>query len=161
MTRTRAGFTLVEVLVATLITGMALSAVSWTLVSSAQAKAILRNDPRAFLLAREVHELAESLPRAPSGVVGVRLAADARGLDSLHGAVFSPPARADRTVDSALAGWSQHVALEVCLLDDRGTPTGESPTLGLARDAARLYRLTVTIRHDGADVDRFDWWLAP
>lgn len=160
-TRGRRGFTLIEVLLAALITGIAMAAVSWTMASAAQAEAVINEDPRAFLLAREIRELADTLVRKPSGAVGVTRGEDILALDSLHGAVFSPPLRSDRTKQAALTGWAQHVALAVCTLDDPATPTGESPTLGLASSAKRLYRLTVAITQDGEAVDRFEWWLAP
>jgi len=155
------GFTLVEVLLAALIAGIAMAAVSWTMTSAAQAKSVLAEDPQAYLLAREIRELADSLPRQPSGVVGATLAADVLALDSLHGAVFSPPLRSNRTSQAALTGWAQRVSLAVCTLDDLETPTAESPTLGLARNAQRLYRLTVAITYGGQPVDRFEWWLTP
>jgi len=160
-TRGVRGFTLVEILLAALITGIALAAVSWTMASAAQAQSVINQDPRAFLLAREIRELADTLARQPSGVVGVTRGEDILALDSLHGAVFSPPVRSDRTKQAALTGWAQHVTLAVCSLDDPTTPTGESPTLGLASGAKRLYRLTVAVTHDGEPVDRFEWWLAP
>jgi prepilin-type N-terminal cleavage/methylation domain-containing protein len=155
------GFTLVEVLLAALIAGIAMAAVSWTMTSAAQAKSLLTEDPQAYLLAREIRELADSLPRQPSGVVGATLGSDVLALDSLHGAFFSPPLRSNRTAQVALTGWAQRVSLAVCTLDDLEAPTGESPTLGLARNAQRLYRLTVAITYSGQPVDRFEWWLTP
>jgi len=159
--RVMRGFTLIEVLLAALITGIAMAAVSWTMTSAAQAGSVNNEDPRAFLLAREIRELADTLARKPSGAVGVTRGEDILALDSLHGAVFSPPLRSDRTKQAALTGWAQRVTLAVCSLDDPATPTGESPTLGLDSSAKRLYRLTVAITHDGEPVDRFEWWLAP
>ena len=159
--RVQAGFTLLEVLLAALIAGMALAAVSWTMTSAAQAKAILSGDPRAYLLAREIRDLAESLPREPSGALAATSGSGILALDSLHGAVFSPPVRSDGTTETALAGWAQRVTLSVCSLDDPAGATGESPTLGVARDAERLYRLTVAVTFAGEPVDRFEWWLTP
>ena len=155
------GFTLVEVLLAALITGIALAAVSWTMTAAAQGQSLLGEDPLPYLLAREIRELAEALPREPSGFVGVTRGSDVRALDSLHGAVFSPPLRSDRTAQSSLSGWAQRVTLAVCTLEDPATPTGESPTLGLARNAQRLYRLSVAITYAGQAIDHFDWWLTP
>ena len=155
------GFTLVEVLLAALIAGIAMAAVSWTMTSAAQAKSVLTDDPRPYLLAREIRELADSLPRAPSGLLAATRGVDVLALDSLHGAVFSPPLRSNRTAQAALTGWAQRVTLAVCTLDDLSTPTSESPTLGLARNAQRLYRLSVAITYAGQPVDRFDWWLTP
>jgi prepilin-type N-terminal cleavage/methylation domain-containing protein len=155
------GFTLVEVLVAAVITGIALAAVSWTMESAAKAKSVLSEDPMAYLLAREIREMAEVLSRDPSGVVGVTRGSDVQALDSLQGAVFSPPVRADRSAAAALSGWAQRVTLAVCALDDLKTPTGESPTLGLGRTAKRLYRLSVAVTYAGQEVDHFDWWLTP
>ena len=159
--RRRSGFTLVEVLLAALITGIALAAVSWTMNSAAQAEAVMNEDPRAFLLAREIRELADTLSRQPSGVVGATRGSDVMALDSLHGAVFSPPLRSDRTEQLSLGGWAQRVTLDVVSLDHPSTPTGESPTLGLSSKAQRLYRLTVAVTRDGEPVDRFEWWLVP
>lgn len=155
------GFTLVEVLLAALIAGIAMAAVSWTMTSAAQAKAVLTQDPQPYLLAREIRELAESLPRAPSGLLAATRGSDVLALDSLHGAIFTPPLRSNRTAQTALTGWAQRVSLAVCTLDDLEAPTGESPTLGLAHDAQRLYRLTVAVTKDGQTVDRFEWWLTP
>jgi hypothetical protein len=159
--RGAAGFTLVEVLLAALVAGMALAAVSWTMTTAAKAQQVMKEDPRAYLLAREIRELAEVLPRKPSGTVGVTAIADVAALDSLHGAVFSPPVRSDRNVQASLSGWAQRVTLAVCPLDDPASPTAESPTLGLSKGAERLYRLTVAITYAGEPVDRFEWWLSP
>jgi prepilin-type N-terminal cleavage/methylation domain-containing protein len=155
------GFTLIEVLVASVVTGIALAAVSWTLLAAAQTQAVLSEDPTPYLLAREIRELADVLPREPSGVVGVTHASNLMALDSLHGARFSPPVRANRTTQASLSGWSQRVTVSVCTLDDLASTTGESPTTGVGRNAERLYRLSVGIVHDGRDVGRFEWWLTP
>ncbi|HZL98730.1 MAG TPA: type II secretion system protein [Planctomycetota bacterium] len=159
--RATLGFTLLEVLLAALIAGMALAAVSWTMTSAAQAKAVLAEDPQAYLLAREIRELAEFLPREPSGSLAATGGAGVLALDSLHGAVFSPPLRSDRTTEASLAGWAQRVTLTVCSLDDPAGATGESATLGVARKAERLYRLAVEVSFAGEPVDRFEWWLTP
>jgi prepilin-type N-terminal cleavage/methylation domain-containing protein len=155
------GFSLVEVLTAAVIVGIALAAVSWSIASAAQARSALAEEPVAFLLAREVRELAESLPRTPSGGSPATRASEVLALDSLDGAQFSPPLRADMTADASLSGWTQATSLSVCTLANPSVATFEDPAAGLDESAERVYRLTVAVLHDGRLVDRIHWWLTP
>jgi len=86
---------------------------------------------------------------------------DADTIEAAVAAAAAAPAGLRIAVGCAGIGWAQRVTLTVCTLDDLSTPTVESPTLGLARNAQRLYRLTVAITYGGQPVDRFDWWLTP
>jgi prepilin-type N-terminal cleavage/methylation domain-containing protein len=155
------GFSLVEVLTAAVIVGIALAAVSWSISSAAQARSALAEEPVAFLLAREVRELAESLPRTPSGAGPATRASEVLALDTLDGAQFSPPLRADKTADASLSGWTQVTSLSVCTLGNPSVATFEDPAAGLDESAERMYRLTVAVLRDGELVDRIHWWLAP
>jgi len=155
------GFTIIEILVATMLVGVALISTSWAMSSAARSKVVLEDRGfEAAMLAREIHEMAQSLPREPSGVVGVSKGADVEALDSLVGAVFSPPVRADGQTLSSKTGWSQSVDVKVCCLDDPSVKTDEA-LKGLSKNEEKLYQLEVTVSYDGAAVDTFSWWLAP
>jgi hypothetical protein len=131
------------------------------MASAAQARTALSEEPLAFLLARELRELAETLPREPSGGSPATSASEILALDTLDGAVFSPPLRANGSADSTLTGWSQETSLALCALSAPSVATAEDPRAGVQGNAERVYRLTVSVRHQGALVDSFDWWLTP
>lgn len=157
-----AGFTLIEVLAAALVVGIAILSGSWAMSGAARNRTLLAGpELTASLLAREVHELALTLPREPSGTVGATTPAQLLALDSLEGASLSPPVRADGTADGSLSGWTQVVDLSVYDVLDPTTPTADDPTLGLPSDGSLIYRLDVTVLKDGSVVDSFAWWLAP
>lgn len=156
------GFTLVEILVATVIVGLAVVAASWAMSSAVTSKAVLAERPyEATLLAREIHELARALPREPSGVVGVTSAAQVLAIDSLVGATFSPPIRADGSLFPGMSGWTQDVSLALYDMDDLTTPTADDPRDAVPASADLLYKLRVRVLKDGSEVDTFEWWIAP
>jgi hypothetical protein len=162
MSRRAAGFTLAEVLIAGTIAAVALVAVSTSMSAVTTSKAELADQPAiAARLAQEIAVLAETLPREPGGSTGATSAADVTALNSLEGAVFSPPIRADLSTDVALDGWQQSVDVEIFALNDLQNPTGESLGIALSAQAERLYRLSVTIRHDGQVVETFRSWCRP
>jgi prepilin-type N-terminal cleavage/methylation domain-containing protein len=162
MTRHARGFTLAEVLIAAVLAAIGLVAATTALSAASSSKAALEDRPViAANLAEELLALAETLPRSPSGVEGATEGVQVTGLDALHGAVFSPPLRADKSADATLAGWEQACSLEVYALDDLETPTGEDLATALAPHAARLCRLRVVVSCDDAEVETFSWWLTP
>jgi prepilin-type N-terminal cleavage/methylation domain-containing protein len=159
--RTR-GFTLMEVLLATAIAGVALVATTGAMSSAAVSKAELASQPAiAAALAREIATLAETLPRTPGGVTGVTSGADVLALDALHGAVFSPPILADRTAVDTLTEWEQRVTVELFALDDLDEPTGEDVSVEVSGQSQRLYRLTVSVRRLGEVEATVRCWCRP
>ena len=156
------GFTLIEVLVTAAVLGVALISASWTMSGAASAKTVLEPDAiTASLLAREIHALANTLPKEPSGSVGATSAGGVQALDSLEGAVFSPPLRADLSTASDVTGWSQACDLAVFDLADLTTPTADDPTAGLPEDGTRVYQLTVTVSQGGETMGTHSWWISP
>lgn len=157
-----AGFTLVEVLIAGVLASVTMVSVGWAMSAAASTKSILGDSiSTAVVLAREIHALADALPRAPSGSVAARDASEVLALDSLDGAVFKPPLRADGSRETALPGWEQRVDLALYSLDDLQTATTEDPRDGVDPQSRRLYQLRVTVLEDGAEVDTFVWWIRP
>jgi hypothetical protein len=160
--RRQAGFTFAEVLMATVIVGFAVISSSWALAGAVSTKHELKETPfTASQLAKEIYECAEAIPREPTGTVAVTSGGAVTALDNLIGATFSPPILADGSTLTEMADWTQTVDLEVYALDDLTTPTGEDAWLGLSEHAERMFKLTVTIQKDGADVDSFHWWITP
>jgi len=161
--RARSGFTLIEVLVATILVGVAVVSTSWAMTNAARAKVQeeLEDPITAELVAQEVYELAKSLPSEPSGTHGVTDPADVVALDSLVGARFSPPILADGTADSTKSGWGQIVNLTVYGIGDLDSATLDSALSGLEKSDPKLFQLSVTVTKDGVEVDTWRWFLTP
>ncbi len=156
------GFTLVETLVAAIVAALVIVALADSITSSVGTRQSLAPPPgSAFHLAQEIYELAIQLPSQPSGTEGVTNGADVVALDSLSGAVFSPPIRADKTALSGYAGWTQQVALSIYALDDLDSATTMAISDGLSPSEGCVYKLSVTILARGDEVDAFEWWIKP
>lgn len=159
--RTR-GFTYVEVLVAATLIGLALVTATASLDSTVRMKAEYEADSgTAHLLAKEIYELAVTLPSAPSGSLGATAAAEVEALDSLIGASFTPPLRADLTSASEFATWTQQTALTVYDIGDLDTPTGDSAADGIGEQESKLYKLSVTVLQGAEPAGTFHWWIQP
>jgi Tfp pilus assembly protein PilV len=160
--RNNGGFTLAEVLVSSFILGTAFIAASWSLSATASTKAGYGStEGLALLVGREMYELAESLPKAPSGTTGATDINDVVALDCLIGAQFSPPVMADGTVVTEMDEWTQNVALSIFSMGNLTTPTADDPALGMPADASKLYRLDVVIHKSGEEVGSYQWWISP
>ncbi len=158
----QSGLALAEVLFAAGVLGLVVVSAAWSMTVSARSLTGLAEDsllPR--MLAREIHELAQTLPRVPSGTTGASNGADVVALDSLIGAVFSPPLLSDLSTDTSLVGWSQQVSLDVVDLSAPSTPTADDPAAGLPVDGTLLYRLNVSVWSTEGEQDSFSWWLTP
>jgi hypothetical protein len=157
--RRRSGFTLIEVLLATVLIVLAIASSQAVFMSASARVAYADDSLSARQLAREIHQMAQTLPRETTAATLVTSAADIVALGSLHGAVFSPPLMADGTELSALTDWEQRVTLEVVTLGDPGTSEIVDPRTALSHDTPNLYRLKVTIFQNNSEVDSFRWWL--
>ena len=160
--RTSRGFTFLELLITAVVLGSAFVAATWSMSATMRTKAIYdREDSPAFYLAKEIHELADGLPREPSGVTGATAIGDVVALDSLVGASFSPPVLSSGIEANGYDTFSQHVTLAVYDMDDPTTPTADAPEDGLVADGDKLYRLEVLVRENGQDLESFHWWINP
>jgi prepilin-type N-terminal cleavage/methylation domain-containing protein len=160
--RASAGFTFIELLVTAVVIGTAFVAATWSMSATMRTKAIYDKETSpAFFLAKEIYELADGLPREPSGITGVTALDDVVALDSLIDASFSPAVLASGAVAIGLEDFSQHVSLAVFDMSDPDTPTADAPEDGLPVDGNKLYRLDVLIRENGEDLDTFQWWINP
>jgi len=156
----RAGMTLLEVLMGTLVTSLVLVSATWALsLASTSRHAHAESSLNAALLAGELHELALTLPAA-AGSGAASTGAGVAALGSLDGAVFSPPIDAARTALTNLARWKQEAHISVYALSDLEHPT--SATFA-ARDksSTSLYRLTVQVTCGTQDMGTWWWWVNP
>jgi prepilin-type N-terminal cleavage/methylation domain-containing protein len=154
--RAAPGFSLIEVLLATLVVGTVLAAATGAIGGAVSARDTLSGEPvTAFGLAREIHSLALVLPRGAGDGLPAATGADVALLEDLDGARFSPPVSAGRASLSHATGWSQDVTLEAVDLAAPGS---------LAADAAAddvLLRLTVVVREGANARGTYVWWLNP
>ena len=157
-----AGFTLIELVLTVFVLGTAFLAGTWSMSAVARTKAAYdeAQGPAAFL-AHEIMTLADSLPREPSGMTGATSGAGVVALDSLIGASFCPPIMADGSFIPDMMAWRQNVALTVYALDGLTTPMSCDPADGVPPESAQIYKLDVSILHDGQVVDGFSWWIHP
>jgi prepilin-type N-terminal cleavage/methylation domain-containing protein len=148
----RRGFSLLEVVIATLIVGVMMVAALESLGAYARGQSYLAERSRGWTLAQDM--LAEVLDRhyeepddAPvfgregSESTGARSNYD--DTDDYHGWVASPPQSKDGTVMSNLAGWERRVTVERVKADNLHV---------VASSDQGVRRITVEVRHDGAAI---------
>jgi len=114
-TRNRA-FTLIEVLIATVLVGMAIAALVGANVSFTMANGAGAELSTAEFLIEQIREMTAMLPvvdpesSTTFGPEEPNLASY-DDVDDFHGAVFSPPINADRADLTALADYSQQITV--------------------------------------------------
>ncbi len=159
--RRTAGLTLIEVLMGTVIVSLVVISASWALSQVGTSKHLHEEDPiAAALLAREIHELAITLPTTASGKPAATQASEVAGLDTLDGASFSPPINSSLQVVPNSASWVQDVKLSVYDMSD--LTTAVSPDFSSAsKSSTSLYKLSVDITFRGTFMGTWWWWLNP
>ncbi len=156
-----AGLTLIEVLMGTLIVGLVLVSASWAVSQSSTSRHIHEESPiNAALLAKEIHELALTLPTAASGAGVAANGAGIVALDSLDGATFSPPIDSAKSSIASAAHWSQEVTVSVYALGDLENPVSDSFT-SETKSSSALYRLSVRVLNGHIDMGTWWWWINP
>ncbi len=154
--RATAGFSFIEVLLATLIVGTMIVTATTALSTAVVAQDTLVGEPiTAYGLAREIHSLALVLPRTAGDGLPAATGGDVLLLEDLDGANFSPAIGADRATVPGTTGWSQEVLIEAVDLAAPDMLAADPDADGV------LLRLTVTVR-EGAEVrGTYVWWLNP
>ena len=154
--RASAGFTFIEVLLATVILGTMLVAASTSISGTVQAQSIMSGEPVTALgFAREIHSLALVLPHTAGDGTPATTGSEVAVLDDLDGAQFTPPIDAAKQTLTAYVGWSQQVLIESV---DLASPDQLAASPGAA---GTLLRLTVTVRQGGSVVGTYVWWINP
>ncbi len=161
-TTRHAGFTFIELMLATLFLGTMLVAASSAIGSAAVTKEHGRTVPQTALdFAQEIHAASMLLPRAPGAGVAATSGAGVSILEDLDGAVFSPPIDAGRQAFAGSTRWTQRVALERVLVADPST-TAPVPDEEVGEEEAPwIYVLIVTMELDGAPQGSYSWWIRP
>ncbi len=153
--RAHAGFTFLEVLLATVILGTLLVAATTSLTGSVRAQDIMVGEPVTALgLAREIHSLSLVLPHTAGDGQPATTGSEVKLLEDLDGAKLSPPIDAAAQPLTSATGWSQEVTLEPVEL-------AQPDRLAASAGAATLLRLTVVVREGGAVVGTYVWWINP
>ncbi len=118
-TRCSDGFTLIEVLIAILLVGLAIVSLISANGSFTQANGAGVELSTAEFLIEQIRELSTVLevidPNTGIATFGPEASetlADYDDLDDLHGAVFSPPISADRSSLTDLSAYSQQITVE-------------------------------------------------
>ena len=154
-----AGFSIIEVLMATVLLAYSVASLDALFMAGSQRAAQGAEATTARLLAREIHVLAQLLPKEMVGAAGVTSPEDVVSLRSLDGAVFSPPILADLTSNDDFADWTQSVSVTIADLDD----TAATPrTLdALVDESSSLFRVEVTVSRLGVLEGEFSWMIRP
>lgn len=161
--RATRGFTLTEVMISTVMVGVALVSTSWAMAAAGKAHVIeeTAKPVTATMVAQEIFELAQNLQREPAGVIGVTSFDEIKALDALIGAEFSPPIRANGEVFTGIDNWTQEVTLDVYGLDDLSAKKLQSALDGLEKTDAKVFQLVVVVKDGAQELDTFRWFLTP
>ncbi|RKY21069.1 MAG: hypothetical protein DRQ55_05665 [Planctomycetota bacterium] len=151
-----------EVLMAAVVISMGFVGATWAMSATARTQAMYSERSYvALALAKELYELAETLPKQPGGAPGATSAAGVLALDSLAGGSFSPPLKANGSTHAEMSSWRQQCSLAVYDLSDLSTPTEDSPLDALPADGSKLYRLEVIVSEGGQPIETAHWWITP
>jgi prepilin-type N-terminal cleavage/methylation domain-containing protein len=152
--RGRAGFTLVEILVAAAIIGVVFVVLLEAFTVGLRMIEQSRRMTMAAALAEEIHEMVLTLPLSDPEVpghwgleAGETMPPD--DVDDLDDQVFSPPVGGDGVVLTGADDYAQHV-----------TVTSVSPgdfSLAVADGTSNVCRVSVSVTHRGLEVSRISW----
>jgi prepilin-type N-terminal cleavage/methylation domain-containing protein len=159
--RSQRGFSLIEVLLATLLLGYASTSLESLMMAGRHKAALTEGPVTARLLANEIHLLAKLLPREASGSLAATSPETLLAFDSLDGAVLSPPLLADKSVYDQFSDWTQEVTVMVATLSNPAAAAFAAPMEGLSPLAAEVYQLRVRVLKSGQEVESFSYWLRP
>jgi hypothetical protein len=153
--RRRAGFTLVEAAMVTVIISVGVMAMLQLLAAGTAANENAAELTMAINLANNIHEIAMGLPYYDPQTPTVwsskePTVAEWDNITDLDGATFSPPIDARRQAITGYTGWRQSVEVESVTHDKVTVTTPDTTTEPTAR-------VTVTIKHKGHVVYTTSW----
>jgi MSHA pilin protein MshD len=155
----RAGFTVIEGAIASIVLGLLVGAVANSVSAAAASRQRLADNSRGALLAEdlmtEIVQLDYAEPSnfsAPLGTDSGEVSGSSRALfddvDDYHGLVESPPRAQDGTVISGLSGWTRQTTVKWATVAD---PTTDSST------ETTIKRITVTVKRGNRTVGTSVW----
>ncbi|NQV33628.1 MAG: prepilin-type N-terminal cleavage/methylation domain-containing protein [Phycisphaeraceae bacterium] len=151
----RSGMTLIEVMVATVLIGIALSAMVGANGYITQVNRAGCDLSVAESLLEHIKEKTEALPVVDPDLSIVQFATEEADwalyddLDDFDGASFCPPIDARGNVLNQWSTFTQQVAVQNVQIDDLTTPVADL--------ASNFYRVTVTILHEQRPVTSGTW----
>ncbi len=154
----RKGFTLIEVLIATALIGLGVTALLVAAQSGTQVNMAGRDITQATYLAQEVREWTLKLPFSdpddadagnPPGPDGSDPLSFVDDLDDMIEVVYSPPRDASGGQISGLDGWTQRVNLE--------WKDPDSLLTTVSAGSSDVVRVVVTVEKDGRAVLSTGW----
>ncbi len=149
------GFTLIEVLIATILIGMAIAALVGANGSFSMANDAGTDLSTAEFLVEQVRELTAMLavvdPESTTTTFGPEEPnlAGYDDLDDLNGASFSPPINADRAALGEFPAFRQQVTVQNVNPSNLGQAVGNH--------LSQFVRVTVTVQQNGQDITTTSW----
>jgi prepilin-type N-terminal cleavage/methylation domain-containing protein len=149
------GFTLIEVLIATVLVGLAIAALLLASQSFTMANASGADLSTAEFLIEQIREMAALLPVIDPETGTATFGAEEAGLaayddlDDFDGAIFSPPINAGRAVLNNFAAFSQQVTVE-------NVNAGNFEQV-VADHSSSFVRVTVSVRLNGKEISSVSW----
>ncbi len=153
------GFTLVEVLIATILIGLSIAALLASSGTLTMASAAGADQSTAEFLAEQIRELTTMLPvvdpQATTVTTSTPFGPEEAGLaayddvDDFHGANFSPPIGANRAVLNEFASFRQQVTVQNV---DRANFDQV-----VANHGSHFVRVTVSIVKNGRQITSANW----
>ncbi len=157
--RYRSGFSLIEVLIAMLLVGLAVASLMAANGALTMANGVGTDLSTAEFLLGEVRELTALLPVVdPETDVSTfgpetgEALADFDDLDDFDGAVFSPPINADRAVLNSSAAFSQQITVENVSASNFGQAVSDH--------GSDFVRVTVRIFLNSQEISSASWLRA-
>jgi len=152
----RRGFSLIEVLIATLLVGLSIAALLAANGSFSMANVAGADLSTAEFLVEQIRELTTMLPVAdPAGTSWTTFGPEEASLagyddvDDFDNATFSPPINASRAPLNDLAGFSQQVIVQNVSSSNFDTVAGDCLT--------PFVRITVNILQNGRQISSASW----
>ena len=154
----RRGFSLIEVLIAAALAGIAVTAGMVAVESGTEANALAQEVTRSAFLAQEIREWTLTLPFRdpdpgdadnPPGPDGSDPQVFVDDLDDLKGVTYSPPRDASGAALVGMTGWSQEISMEWRQPDDLRTTVADG--------GSDVIHVAVTVRRNGRPVLSAGW----
>jgi type II secretory pathway pseudopilin PulG len=158
MLRKRKAFTLMDVLVATAVTGLGVASTICAVGETTMSSVDTREQVAAVNLAQQVHEFALSLPHSnPDGTVGLPASSDPTTFNDIYDLNNWQSATVISSSGQAIDGYAEwQQVVRVYGVD------ANSPQTNLAAPTRMgLKRLVVTVLRRGTPVHSESWFLAP
>jgi prepilin-type N-terminal cleavage/methylation domain-containing protein len=161
----RGGFSLIEVLLATVLIGLSIAALVAANGSFSMANVTGADLSTAEFLAEQIRELTTMLPvvdpAVPAGTFVTVLGPESGetlatydDVDDFNGKTYSPPLASNRAVLNDLAAFSQHIVVQK--LDSSNFDQTRLDTSIIASDN-RFVRVTVNILQNGRPISSASW----